>query len=164
MSETLTSGPGAGEIDPAEVAALTDAEVVELIRQGERPFLKILNGELVEVDRQRRRAVLEFDVPATLCHSGDTLQGGFLASMVDTAMAHAVIASTNLALQPPTLELKVSYLKPGRPGFLRAEGWIVRLGKSIGFLEGQLTDADGEIVVKASATCRLVPHSRRQAN
>jgi uncharacterized protein (TIGR00369 family) len=85
------------------------------------------------------------------------VQGGFIAGMIDTTMAHAVLFMTRLSMGAPTLELKVSYLRPVRPGALRTHGQVIRMGRSIAFMEGSLHDCDGELLAKASSTIRVQP-------
>jgi uncharacterized protein (TIGR00369 family) len=82
-------------------------------------------------------------------------QGGFVCAWIDSAMAHA---SMTLApeLTPMSLELKVSYFAPVRPGRVIAEGWIERPGRTNSFAEGRLIDSAGAILAKASSTIRLI--------
>lgn len=84
------------------------------------------------------------------------IQGGFLTGMVDEAMAVACIIKADFKIFIPTLELKISFLNPGYPGELFAEGQVEKLGKSIAFLSGRLMDADGQTIVTATATGRVL--------
>ena len=43
------------------------------------------------------------------------------------------------------------------PGVVRAQGWIVRLGRSIAFLEGRLLNAAGDVVATCTSTAKMVP-------
>jgi acyl-CoA thioesterase len=54
----------------------------------------------------------------------------------------------------------VTYLKPASQGVNTAKGWIVRMGKSVAFLEADLHNAKGELIAKASSTARLVLKSK----
>ena len=91
-----------------------------------------------------------------MCHSGGVAQGGFVCAWIDAAMAHA---SLSLApeMTPMSLELKVSYFAPARPGRVIAEGWIERPGRTNCFAEGRLVDSQGRVLAKASSTIRLIP-------
>ncbi len=75
-------------------------------------------------------------------------------------MAVACVAMSNFSIFIPTLELKVSFLRAGYPGPMVATGEVVRLGKSVAFLEGSLLDGDGNLLLRASATARS-PGARR---
>lgn len=84
------------------------------------------------------------------------IQGGFLAAMLDDTMGPAVFAHTEGRLYTATMDITVSYLAPAKPGPLIGEGQVVQLGKTIGFVEAKLTDADGATVARAMASVRLV--------
>ena len=110
------------------------------------------------------RAILEYLAGAHMCHSGGVVQGGFVCGWIDAAMAHAVISETGGEVTPMSLELKVSFFAPARPGLVIAEGWIERRGRSTAFLEGRLTNAAGEVLAKASSTARLMPRAQVEAS
>lgn len=136
---------------------MTDQEILTVLQQRDLKFMQYLGGGIVGADKQKQEAVMVFEPGDDLCHSGNVIQGGFLTAMLDAAMAHAVMVASEMTLTPPTLELKISFLKPGLPGPHRAVGRVVRMGKSVGFLEGELYNVDDELIAKSSATARLVP-------
>jgi uncharacterized protein (TIGR00369 family) len=114
------------------------------------------------VDRgENGHAVIHYRATMDMCHSGGIVQGGFVTGWIDSAMAHVVMASSNMEVSPLTLEIKVSFFAPGRPGLVVAEAWIERRGKTLAFLEGTLKNEAGELLAKASSTVRLVPTTRR---
>lgn len=85
-----------------------------------------------------------------------SIQGGFLAAMLDDTMGPAVFAATEGALYTATIDMNVSYLKPAKVGPLFGEGQVVQLGKTVAFIEARLTDGDGAIVARATSSARLV--------
>ena len=109
------------------------------------------------------RARLEYRARADMCHSGGVVQGGFVSGWIDAAMAHAAIAKNGPGVTPMTLELKVSFFAPVRPGLVIAEGWAVRNGRKTAFYEGHLLDEDGNVLAKASTTMMLADRSRVEA-
>lgn len=80
------------------------------------------------------------------------IQGGFLSAMLDDAMSVTGVVGANFTKVMPTLEFKVSFLRPAPPGRFRVVGRWVRMGKSIGFMEADLFDAGGNLVAKSSGT------------
>ncbi len=106
------------------------------------------------------RAVLHYRARMEQCHSGGIVQGGFVTGWIDAAMAHLVMAKTNYEFSPLTLEIKVSFLASAAPGLIVAEAWIERMGKATAFLEGRITNEQGDVLAKASSTVRLVPMKR----
>ena len=118
------------------------------------------DGRVVEFVAAENRAVMEFTGKPEMCHSGNVVQGGFVTAWIDSAMARAAMLATEGALAPATLEIKVSFFRAANPGPVRAEGWVERLGRSIGFLEGRLTTLDGDVLATATSTVKLVPTNR----
>lgn len=120
-------------------------------------------GQQRVVSLEPGRASIEYLVGPHMCHSGGVAQGGFVCGWIDAAMAHAVIAEAP-DITPMSLELKVSFFAPARPGLVVAEGWIERRGKSTCFLEGRLLDSAGNVLAKASSTARLMPRAQVEAS
>lgn len=106
------------------------------------------------------RARLEYLAGAHMCHSGGVVQGGFVTGWVDAAMAHAAIAMGGADVVPMTLEIKVSFFAPTRPGPVFAEAWVVRRGRSTCFFEGHLLDGAGKVLAKASSTLTMADRAK----
>ncbi len=106
------------------------------------------------------RASLEYEAKREQCHSGGVVQGGFITGWIDAAMAYAVIARNGAGTVPMTLEIKVSFFAPTRPGRVFAEAWVERHGKRTCYYEGHLKDADGTILAKATSTILLAEAGR----
>ena len=98
-----------------------------------------------------------------MCHSGGVVQGGFVTGWIDAAMAHAAIAMTGPGVVPMSLELKVSFFAPARPGRVIAEAWVEKRGRTTCFFEGRLLDPAGKVLAKASSTLQLVDRSKVEA-
>jgi uncharacterized protein (TIGR00369 family) len=136
---------------------LHDAEILRLMRDNAPDVIRTLNGELLDIDSARGYARFRFEVVPAFCHSQGTIcQGGFLAGMVDTAMANAAIVKGKLAIAVPTLELKISYFEAMGPGIVYAEGRVMRWGGSVGFLDGDLKDEKGRTIVHATSTIKII--------
>ena len=105
-------------------------------------------------------ATLEYEARPEMCHSGGVVQGGFVTGWIDAAMAHAAIAANEAGITPMSLEIKVSFFAPVRPGRVIAEGWVERAGKRTGYFEGRLSDTNGTVLAKASSTILLADRAR----
>jgi uncharacterized protein (TIGR00369 family) len=113
-------------------------------------FDRIVHSEPTGLARVRFHAKPEF------AHSqGTTVQGGLIAAWLDNAMAHAVRAREE-AVGISTLELKVSYLERVPPEPMYAEARVLRWGGSVVFLEADLIDEQGRVLVKATSTGKLL--------
>jgi uncharacterized protein (TIGR00369 family) len=106
------------------------------------------------------RATIEYRAGQHMCHSGGVVQGGFVTGWIDAAMAHAAMAMAGPDVVPMSLEIKVSFFAPARPGLVTASAWVERRGRSTCFFEGQLLDAAGKVLAKASSTLMLADRTR----
>ena len=52
-----------------------------------------------------------------------------------------------------TVELKINFFRPVWEARLKAEGKVVRRGRSLGYVECEVTDERGRLVAKAASTC-----------
>ena len=137
--------------------SMNDTDLLRLMRASPPEPVKTLNGELIDIDQARGTCRFRFEIVPAFCHSdGRICQGGFLTGMVDTAMANAAIVKGNLAVAVPTLELKISFFEAMGPGIVLAEGRVMRWGGSVGFLDGDLKDEKGRLIVHATSTIKIV--------
>ena len=98
----------------------------------------------------------EFQATEQFLNPAGVVQGGFITAMLDETMGPAALSLLGPGHMIPTLELKVSFLRPVSPGRLVGDGRVVHMGKSVGFLEGSLADDEGNVVATATATARVV--------
>ena len=107
------------------------------------------------------RVKLEFTASEDMLNPAGVVQGGFVTAMLDEAMGPAALAALGPGYTVPTLELKVSFLRPVRPGRVVADARVVHQGKSVVFMESSLFDGDGTLMATATATARIVRLERR---
>lgn len=120
------------------------------------PCARLLGWRVLAAKPKEGWIKVGFDARWEFTNPAGYVQGGFLAAMLDDTMGPAAFVHTEGRFFPPTIDMHVSFLSPTRPGRLVGEGRVVRLGKSIAFLEGVLFDATGEAVARATAAARLV--------
>jgi acyl-CoA thioesterase len=140
-----------------DASSMSDADMLRHIVDNVVEPTRLLNGEFLSLHSERGVARCRFEIVPAFCHSQGTIcQGGFLTGMVDIAMANAAMAKGRFAFAVPTLELKISFLEPVGPGHVIAEGRVMRWGGSVGFLEGDIRDEQGRLVVHATCTVKIV--------
>ncbi len=140
-----------------DASSMSDADMLRHIRDNIVEPTRLLNGEFLSVDSERGVARCRFKIVPAFCISQGTIcQGGFLTGMVDIAMANAALAKGRFAFAVPTLELKISFLEPVGPGHVIVEGRVMRWGGSVAFLEGDIRDEQGRLVVHATCTVKIV--------
>jgi len=102
-------------------------------------------------------AELELDATEEHLNEAGTLHGGVLATLVDTAMGQAVRSTTGEHDVPATSQLTVTYLRPGKPGHLRATGRVSTQGEHLTVCEADV-EQDGKAIAHAVATFALLHH------
>ncbi len=126
------------------------------------PCSQTLGWTLLDADPDAGTVTVAFEGRREFCNPAGTIQGGFLAAMLDDVMGPAVLVQSDGQYFTPTIEMKVSFVAPAPVGRLTAIGRVVHRGGTVAFLEGELFDADGRLLAKASASARLVPTDRLQ--
>lgn len=120
------------------------------------PCAQLLGWHILEAEPDKGWIRIGFRGRPEFANPAGFIQGGFLAAMLDDCMGPAAFIASHGALYTATMDMNVSYLAPARPGPLVGEGQVVQMGKSVGFLEAKLFDAEGTLVARATSTARLV--------
>ena len=114
-------------------------------------------SKIIEFSKEESSIKIEYIAEHRHCHSGNIVQGGYVTGWIDSAMAHSVMIPTNFEFSPLTLELKITFFKSANPGPVIAEAKVIKLGKSIAFVEGSLFSEKGILIAKGTSTNKLVP-------
>ncbi|MCX2980052.1 PaaI family thioesterase [Halieaceae bacterium IMCC14734] len=115
-----------------------------------------MGAEITAADTTALNCTIRFDISTDYCHSGDIVQGGFVTAMLDAAMSHAAFALEDNILNIASLEIKTTFLEPSRAGVFNATGKLLKVGRSIGFMSGELFNDDGVLTATATTTAKLV--------
>jgi uncharacterized protein (TIGR00369 family) len=121
-----------------------------------------LGFDLVEVEEGR--VAFEGTPGPHVYNPIGTVHGGYAATLLDSACGCAVHSKLSATQAYTTLELKVAYHKAmtERTGLVRAEGWVVTMGRRAAFAEARLIDTNGTLY--ATATSTLLVMERGDAN
>ena len=126
-----------------------------LIDQGENsPFYQLLDMKVEEVRKSYARLSIEIGRKHT--QFLETVHGGVIASLADSAAAWAVWGSNNLKDIPVTIEMKINFLKPVKSGKLVAEARNVHEGSRIFVSDVEVKDSRGDLVAKSLVTYYLL--------
>src|SRR5262245_23425856 len=82
-----------------------------------------------------------------------TLHGGVLCDLTDAAMGMAFVSTLAPDESFTTVALSINFFRPVWQTLLRAEARVVNRGKTVGYLECDVTDQDGKLVARATSTC-----------
>ncbi len=117
------------------------------------PAAALLGWKALTLEPGRVR--IRYTARPDFCNPHGAIQGGFLAAMLDDAMGPALFTTLPADQFAPTIEMKVNFVRPARPGPIIAEGTVVHKTSSVAFLEGKLMTVDGELIATATATSRI---------
>jgi uncharacterized protein (TIGR00369 family) len=118
------------------------------------PISELIGFEVSEASEGRVVVVLE----AGTRHFNPmgTVHGGILCDIADAAMGIAFATTLAPSESFTTVELKINFLRPVRQAQLRAEGRVVQRGRTIGYVECEITDDNGKLVAKCNSTCLVL--------
>ncbi len=140
--------------------ALTDDEILQrFLRSKNQPTgSQTLGFRLVAVSQESRSVEVAFEAKAELLlNPMKQIQGGYLCAMLDECMSVACMVASGMTSVAPTAEMKTSFFRPALPGPLRGVGRVVRWGRTLAFTEGELYDAEGRLLAKATGTAVPTP-------
>ena len=84
---------------------------------------------------------------------GGTVHGGAVSTLIDVSMAESLKPMTDEGERPVTIEIKVNYLEPGKPGILSCAAKVRKGGGRITIAEAEVTQQEsGEVVALATGT------------
>lgn len=124
------------------------------------PIARTLGIELVSAEPGR--VVMEMEVGAHLANPMGTLHGGVLCDIADAAMGMTYASKLAPGETFTTLELKINFMRPVWKGRIRAEGGIVKGGRTVGLVECRVLTADGQLVAHATSTCMTLRGEQAQ--
>jgi uncharacterized protein (TIGR00369 family) len=140
-----------------QIAPVTGLDVLRAADDGlieMPPAAALLGWKALELEPGRVK--VQYTARPEFGNPQGAIQGGFLAAMLDDAMGPALFTTLAAEQFAPTIELKVNYLRPARPGRIIAEGRVVHRTRSLAFLEGTLSNVEGDLIATATATARIV--------
>ena len=118
--------------------------------QGEG-FRELIGTELSSAEEGR--AVVSLRAEERHLNPNGTVHGGVVYTLVDVSMAEALRTMIEGDERPVTIEIKVNYLEPGRPGTLTSTAQVRKGGKRLTIVEAEVTqEDDNEVVALATGT------------
>ncbi|WP_114954465.1 PaaI family thioesterase [Sphingosinicella terrae] len=121
---------------------------------------RLLGWTLRAVDPGAGTIEIGFTADDRFLNPAGTVQGGFLAAMLDDTQGPALFARTGGAIYAPTIDFSIAFIKPARPGRFVAKGRVVNLGKTIAFTEAELFDEAGDLVARGTFSNRVMRTER----
>lgn len=120
------------------------------------PGAQLLGREWLGLDESGQTALIRFQAQPSFTNRHGTIQGGFLAAMLDSATGMAALAALAADLTVVTRSLDTRFLKPAGVGPITARARIVERADHDMVVEAELTDANGVTVADATARLRIL--------
>lgn len=147
------------------VRKLSGVEFLRGIMDGTQPPPPFgATTRIMPTEIEEGRVVFEGEPNGDFYNAMQIVHGGWVATLLDTAMACAV----HSALKPgeifTTLSMSITYVRPVRAasGRLRCEGVMLHAGGRVAGAEGKVYDASGNLIAHGSETC-IVMRAGREA-
>ncbi|WP_324826759.1 PaaI family thioesterase [Qipengyuania zhejiangensis] len=118
---------------------------------------ELMGVQFDSFDREREEITLRFHAPDSFITPRGSVQGGLVAGFLDEVMGWAHVWATDQAEAPLNLEISMSLLKPVLAGPLVGKGRVLRRGRKVIFLEGELFDAAGNLLARSTSTAIPTP-------
>ena len=107
----------------------------------------------IEIDSiEDGRAVLSVEVRKELKQLQGVMHGGAIASLIDTAVAFAIVGASEPGDRFTTVEMKINYLSSIREGRVTASARLLRDGRRIIVAECDVFDDKGRMAAKGLLT------------
>ncbi len=114
------------------------------------PFAKLLGIEVDSVEPGH--AVLSMKLRDDLMRNNGIAHGGAIATLIDSAMAIAIMAELAEGERTVTVDLTIHYLRPISEGTARASARVVRAGKRVITVSAELFDHNEKLSATAIST------------
>lgn len=114
------------------------------------PYAHLLGIELD--DTSKGTATLGLDIRKELTQNHGVVHGGAIASLIDTAMAFAIISLLAPREKVTTVDLTISYLRPLTTGRMTAAAKVVRAGRRLFVVSADVFGDDGKLASTALST------------
>jgi uncharacterized protein (TIGR00369 family) len=127
------------------------------------PAAAALGLEPVAVDPERGTIELAFAAREEWTNPAGNVLGAFVAAMLYDTVGPALLATVGPGQFQETLDLKVDFLRPLRPGRVNARGRILRRSGDVAVVEARLIGDGGEDIAIATSTARVIPMGEARA-
>ncbi|HKO99431.1 MAG TPA: PaaI family thioesterase [Pyrinomonadaceae bacterium] len=114
------------------------------------PYAKLLGIELDEVGYGT--ATLSLPVRKELTQNHGVVHGGATASLIDSAMALAIIPLLGPKEKVTTVDLTISYLRPVTTGQMKASAKVLRSGRRLICVTAEVVNSDQTLIATALST------------
>lgn len=118
------------------------------------PSAELLSWTLRAIDHEAKTIEIGFELDERFVNPGGSIQGGFVAAMLDETQGPALFGTSEGEIYAPTIDFHITFIRPAVPGKFIGKGRVVNIGKTIVVTEVDLHDEAGKLLAKGSFTNR----------
>ncbi len=120
------------------------------------PMVSLLGLRIVEADEGH--VVFAGTATEQFYNGMGVAHGGFVATLLDSALGCAINSLMPAGRSFTTLELNINYTRPLRreSGEVRCEARVIHAGNRVATAEGRVADVNGKIYAHGTTTCIVV--------
>lgn len=119
------------------------------------PASKLLSRRRVKVDSSTGESSISYQAERAFCNRHGTVQGGFLAAMLDSATALTLLDQLPKGSTAVTRRLDTQFLKPAQTGTYIAYARVVSTDRDNATVTAELKSPEGTVVATAKAELRI---------
>ncbi len=147
-----------GTVSEDRQKEMSGLEFVQGLVDGSLPLntiAKTLGYDITEAESGR--VVITAEPSDIHLNPWGTVQGGLSATLLDSCMGLAIQSTLEKGTGSPTLEFKISLVRPIMPdtGPIKAEGVVLNCGRRVGTAEGRIIDGNGRLLAHGTTTCLI---------
>jgi len=114
------------------------------------PFFVLMGIDIVSFGDGQ--AELSMEVRPDIMNGAGWMQGGIFVCLCDEAMAMALFTALDEGQRIATISESTSFLQGIQKGNIKAFGRVIRKGRRVAFTEGWVTDSEGTVLSRTSAS------------
>ena len=123
----------------------------------------LMGVEFESFDAQREEITLRFTAPDSFITPRGTVQGGLVAGFLDEVMGWAHVWATDHVEAPLNLDITMTLIRPVMAGPLIGKGRVIKRGRRVIYLEGELFDDASNLLARSTSTAIPTPRPGSEA-
>lgn len=131
--------------------------MTELFETRRSPSAELMGSTFQGWDAEKGEVTFTYDPPPSFASPRGAVQGGLIAGFLDEVMGAALLAHSDNQALPLNLDMNMSFVRMVPLETITAKGRVVKAGRKVAFLEGELFDKEGRLLARATSTAIPTP-------
>jgi len=160
MTKNDPAEPYVGILEPDVMKSIPGLAYLRGIISGKYPIPPIMHNAHYRLTKaEEGRVVIEGDPSYAFLNPMGIIHGGWIATVLDTALACAVQSVCELGEGSTTIEFKVNCVRPvsETTGTVTTVGEVLQRGRRLSTSKATMMDAQGRVLAHGTETCMIFP-------